>query len=156
KTYLHNFPDDDDHVFAGDIRPYGAEPWRIPQHAVLLAGFPCQPFSLAGVSKTNSLGRAHGFACEHQRNLSFEIAKIIDHHRPAAFLLENVKNLKGHDGGKTFAVIRHTLEVELGYRIQTRIISAEPFVPQKRQRIFIAGFREDSGFSFEEFDKLLP
>jgi DNA (cytosine-5)-methyltransferase 1 len=156
KTYLQNFPDDDDHVFAGDIRPYGAEPWRIPEHDVLLAGFPCQPFSLAGVSKKNSLGRAHGFDCEHQGNLFFEIAKIIDHHRPPVFLLENVKNLKSHDRGRTFEVIRHTLERDLGYRIATRIISAEPFVPQKRQRIFIVGFREEAGFSFDGFDDLLP
>lgn len=156
KTYLHNFPDEDDHILAGDIRPYGNEPWRIPQHDVLLAGFPCQPFSLAGVSKKNSLGRAHGFACEHQGNLFFEIAKIIDHHRPAAFLLENVKNLKSHDGGRTFEVIRHTLEKDLGYTLATRIISSEPFVPQKRRRIFIVGFRENAGFSFDDFDDLLP
>jgi DNA (cytosine-5)-methyltransferase 1 len=156
KTYLRNFPDGDDHVFAGDIRPYGEQPWRIPQHDVLLAGFPCQPFSLAGVSKKNSLGRAHGFDCEHQGNLFFEIASIIDCHRPAAFLLENVKNLKSHDRGRTFEVIRRTLEEDLGYRIATRIISSAPFVPQKRQRIFIVGFREDVDFSFDGFDSILP
>ncbi|NTZ43195.1 DNA (cytosine-5-)-methyltransferase [Altererythrobacter sp. SALINAS58] len=156
KTYLLNFPDGDDHVFAGDIRPYGENPALIPQHDVLLAGFPCQPFSLAGVSKKNSLGRAHGFACEEQGNLFFEIARILDHHRPAAFLLENVKNLKGHDKGRTFEVIRTTLEKDLGYKIQTRIISSAPFVPQKRQRIFIVGFREDAGFSFDDFDRFVP
>lgn len=156
KTYLRNFPDNDDHIFAGDIRPYGEAPWRIPEHDVLLAGFPCQPFSLAGVSKKNSLGRAHGFACEEQGNLFFEIASILEYHRPAAFLLENVKNLKGHDGGRTFEVIRRTLEQDLGYRISTRIISSAPFVPQKRQRIFIVGFREDAGFSFDAFDDMLP
>lgn len=157
QTYLLNFPDDDDsHVFAGDITPYGADPSLIPGHDVLLAGFPCQPFSLAGVSKKNSLGRAHGFACEEQGNLFFELARIIDHHRPAAFLLENVKNLKSHDRGKTFEVIRHTLQEELGYRIETRIISSASFVPQKRQRIFIVGFREDAGFSFDDFDRLVP
>jgi DNA (cytosine-5)-methyltransferase 1 len=156
KTYLHNFPDGEDHVLAGDIRPYGENPSRIPEFDVLLAGFPCQPFSLAGVSKKNSLGRAHGFACEHQGNLFFEIARIIDHHRPAAFLLENVKNLQSHDRGRTFEIIRHTLEKELGYRIDFRIISSAPFVPQKRQRIFIVGFREDVGFSFDGFEKLLP
>jgi len=155
KTYLLNFPDGDDHEFAGDIRPYGAEPWRIPKHDVLLAGFPCQPFSLAGVSKKNSLGRAHGFDCEHQGNLFFEIASILDCHRPPAFLLENVKNLRSHDGGRTFEVIRRTLE-DLGYRIATRIVSSAPFVPQKRQRIFIVGFREDVSFSFDDFDKILP
>ena len=156
QTYLRNFPDGDDHVFAGDIRPYGADPSLIPHHDVLLAGFPCQPFSLAGVSKKNSLGRKHGFDCEEQGNLFFEIAQIIDHHRPAAFLLENVKNLKSHDKGRTFRVIEETLTRDLGYKIQTRIISSAPFVPQKRQRIFIVGFREDAGFSFENFDAFVP
>ena len=156
KTYRANFADGDDHVFAGDIRPYGADPSLIPAFDVLLAGFPCQPFSLAGVSKKNSLGRAHGFDCEHQGNLFFEIARILDHHRPTAFLLENVKNLKSHDRGRTFEVIRRTLEEELGYRIETRIISSAPFVPQKRQRIFIVGFREDAGFDFSAFDRMVP
>ncbi|WP_108788699.1 DNA (cytosine-5-)-methyltransferase [Erythrobacter sp. Alg231-14] len=156
KTYLRNFPDGDDHVFAGDIRPYGEDPSLIPEHDVLLAGFPCQPFSLAGVSKKNSLGRKHGFECEEQGNLFFEIARIIRHHQPAAFLLENVKNLKSHDKGRTFEVIKNTLTDELGYRIQTRIISSAPFVPQKRQRIFIVGFREDAGFNFDDFDAFVP
>lgn len=156
KTYLRNFPDGDDHVFAGDIRPYGEDPTKIPEHDVLLAGFPCQPFSLAGVSKKNSLGRKHGFECEEQGNLFFEIARIISHHQPAAFLLENVKNLKSHDKGRTFEVIMDTLTKELGYKIQTRIISSAPFVPQKRQRIFIVGFREDAGFNFDDFDAFVP
>jgi DNA (cytosine-5)-methyltransferase 1 len=157
KTYRQNFPDShEDHVFAGDIRPYGEDPSKIPPFDVLLAGFPCQPFSLAGVSKKNSLGRAHGFACEQQGNLFFEIARILDHHRPPAFLLENVKNLKSHDKGRTFEVIRQTLEDDLKYKIQTRIISSAPFVPQKRQRIFIVGFREDAGFRFEDFDRFVP
>lgn len=156
KTYLRNFPDGDDHVFAGDIRPYGEDPSRIPEHDVLLAGFPCQPFSLAGVSKKNSLGRKHGFECEEQGNLFFEIARIISHHQPAAFLLENVKNLKSHDKGRTFEVIMDTLTKELGYKIKTRIISSAPFVPQKRQRIFIVGFREDAGFNFDDFDAFVP
>ncbi|GAA4045271.1 DNA (cytosine-5-)-methyltransferase [Parerythrobacter jejuensis] len=156
KTYLHNFPDGEDHKFAGDIRPYGQDPSKIPEFDVLLAGFPCQPFSLAGVSKKNSLGRAHGFACEDQGNLFFDIARIIDHHRPAAFLLENVKNLQSHDEGNTFDVIRRTLTEELGYKIDFRIINSAPFVPQKRQRIFIVGFREDVGFSFEQIEKKFP
>ena len=156
KTYLRNFPDGDDHVFAGDIRPFGEDPSRIPVHDVLLAGFPCQPFSLAGVSKKNSLGRKHGFECEEQGNLFFEIARIIRYHQPAAFLLENVKNLRSHDKGRTFEVIKDTLTKELGYNIQTRIISSAPFVPQKRQRIFIAGFREDAGFNFSDFDTFVP
>lgn len=155
-TYRANFPEDEDHVFAGDIRPYSADPSKIPEFDVLLAGFPCQPFSLAGVSKKNSLGRKHGFECEDQGNLFFEIARIIDYHRPPAFLLENVKNLKSHDKGRTFEVIRKTLEEDLKYKIQTRIISSAPFVPQKRQRIFIVGFREDQGFSFDDFDQFVP
>lgn len=89
KTYLRNFADGDDHVMAGDIRPYGAASSKIPAFDVLLAGFPCQPFSLAGVSKKNSLGRLHGFEDEKQGNLFFEIERILRHHRPAAFLLEN-------------------------------------------------------------------
>lgn len=156
QTYAKNFPDGDDHVMVGDIRPYGANPELIPEHDVLLAGFPCQPFSLAGVSKKNSLGRAHGFADEKQGNLFFEIESILRHHKPAAFLLENVKHLQRHDKGRTFEVIRRTLEDELGYAIDFRIVSSAPWVPQKRERIFIAGFRKDVGFSFDDFDRMIP
>lgn len=156
ETYSRNFADGDDHVMVGDIRPYGARPTLIPEHDVLLAGFPCQPFSLAGVSKKNSLGRAHGFADEKQGNLFFDIEAILRHHRPSAFLLENVKHLQRHDRGNTFEVIRRTLEDELGYAIDWRVISSEPWVPQKRERIFIAGFRKDVGFSFDDFDRMLP
>lgn len=156
KTYQRNFPDGDDHVLAGDIRPYGAEPSLIPGFDVLLAGFPCQPFSLAGVSKKNSLGRRHGFEDEKQGNLFFEIERIIRHHRPAAFLLENVKHLTRHDKGNTFEVIRQTLEDDLGYAIDFRVISSGPWVPQKRERIFIVGFRQDVGFCFDGFDAVIP
>jgi DNA (cytosine-5)-methyltransferase 1 len=156
ETYKRNFPDDDDHILVGDIRPYGANPSLIPEFDVLLAGFPCQPFSLAGVSKKNSLGRKHGFEDEKQGNLFFEIERILRHHRPAAFLLENVKHLQRHDRGRTFAVIRHTLEKQLGYTISWKVISSAPWVPQKRERIFIAGFREDVGFSFDGFDRTRP
>ena len=156
RTYAANFLDGDDHVLAGDIRPYGDNPSLIPAHDLLLAGFPCQPFSLAGVSKKNSLGRAHGFDDEKQGNLFFYIRDILKHHRPAAFLLENVKHLERHDGRRTFGVIRDVLENELGYRIDFRVISSEPWVPQKRERIFIAGFREDVGFSFSDFDRMVP
>lgn len=156
ETYKRNFADGDDHMMVGDIRPYGANPSLIPEHDVLLAGFPCQPFSLAGVSKKNSLGRAHGFADEKQGNLFFEIESILRHHRPAAFLLENVKHLQRHDKGNTFTVIRHTLEKELNYEIDFRVISSKPWVPQKRERIFIAGFRKDVGFSFSDFDRMIP
>jgi DNA (cytosine-5)-methyltransferase 1 len=156
KTYRANFVDGDDHVMVGDIRPYGDDPSLIPDHDVLLAGFPCQPFSLAGVSKKNSLGRAHGFDDEKQGNLFFYIRDILKHHRPPAFMLENVKHLERHDGGNTFRVIRDTLENELGYRIDFRVISSEPWVPQKRERIFIVGFREDVGFTFDDFDRMIP
>jgi DNA (cytosine-5)-methyltransferase 1 len=146
KTYAENFSID--HEFAGDIREYSAEPSRIPSHDVLLAGFPCQPFSIAGVSKKNSLGRPHGFLDDTQGTLFYDTAKIIAHHRPAAFLLENVKNLERHDGGKTFATIKHVLEQELGYHIQHRVISSEGYVPQKRERVFIIGFRDKTDFDF--------
>lgn len=146
KTYQNNFRDN--HPVAGDIREYSENPALVPDHDVLLAGFPCQPFSLAGVSKKNSLGRQHGFLDETQGTLFFDTAQIIAHHRPAAFLLENVKNLEGHDGGKTFKTIMKVLREELGYHVQSRVISSEAWVPQKRQRIFIVGFREPSRFDF--------
>lgn len=144
RTYRANFPDD--HDIAGDITKVNAD--EIPEHDVLLAGFPCQPFSLAGVSKKNALGREHGFRCEAQGTLFFDVARIIEHHRPKAFLLENVKNLVSHDRGRTFEVIRKTLADELGYYIQTRVIDAKSFVPQHRERIFIVGFREENNFDF--------
>lgn len=147
-TYIRNYPGT--HEFGFDVRDYSKEPGRIPTHDVLLAGFPCQPFSLAGVSKKNALGRPHGFLCDTQGTLFFDLAQIIAHSRPAAFLLENVKNLESHDGGKTFATIMHVLKNELGYDVHTRVISSEPWVPQKRERIFIVGFREKSLFSFDD------
>lgn len=150
ETYLANFTNDDTHEFGSDIRPYADNPDRIPSHDVLLAGFPCQPFSIAGVSKKNSLGRPHGFLCDTQGTLFYDLAKIIEYHRPPAFLLENVKNLERHDGGKTFTTIKHVLENELGYHIHTRVISSGPWVPQKRERIFIVGFREPNSFDFDE------
>lgn len=140
-TYRANFHDGPDHVFAGDITKVEAA--EIPDHDVLLAGFPCQPFSIAGVSKKNALGRAHGFRCEAQGTLFFDVARIIEEKRPKVILLENVKNLLSHDSGRTFGVIRRTLELELGYRISARVIDARSFVPQHRERIFIAGVRED-------------
>ena len=152
QTYAANFPDDEDHEFAEDIRPYAEMPNRIPDHDVLLAGFPCQPFSIAGVSKKNALGRPHGFLCDTQGTLFYDLAEIIKYHRPPAFLLENVKNLERHDGGKTFGTIMHVLEKELGYEVHTRVISSHPWVPQKRERIFIVGFRNPSDFSFDDLE----
>jgi DNA (cytosine-5)-methyltransferase 1 len=122
----------------------------IPDHDVLVAGFPCQPFSIAGVSKKNALGRLHGFDDETQGTLFFDILRILMHHRPAGFLLENVKNLKSHDKGRTFDVIRRKLEDELGYQLQTRIIDAAHYLPQHRERIVMVGFRENVPFSFDD------
>lgn len=147
KTYRANYHDH--HPVVGDITKVDTA--LIPEHDVLLAGFPCQPFSLAGVSKKNSLGRAHGFECNTQGTLFFDVERIIAAKRPKAFLLENVKNLTSHDKGKTFKVITQTLEEKLGYRIFYKVIDANGFVPQHRQRIFIVGFREDTSFSWDDF-----
>ena len=144
ESYRANFGHE--HI-SGDIRQVDAG--EIPEHDVLLAGFPCQPFSLAGISKKNSLGRAHGFECKTQGTLFFEIKRILDTHRPKAFLLENVKNLRGHNKGQTFAVIEQVLTEELGYQVQTRVIDACSFVPQHRERLFIVGFRDENDFDFE-------
>jgi DNA (cytosine-5)-methyltransferase 1 len=147
-TYKANFGEA--HEVNGDITKIEAR--DIPQHDVLVAGFPCQPFSIAGVSKKNALGRPHGFACETQGTLFFDVARIIAHHRPPAFLLENVKNLKSHDGGKTFRVIMQTLQGELGYDVHHRVIDAKSFVPQHRERIFIVGFRRKTAFDFNDLE----
>jgi DNA (cytosine-5)-methyltransferase 1 len=146
QTYRANFPDD--HEIAGDITKVKAA--DIPMHDVVLAGFPCQPFSLAGVSKKNALGRAHGFMDKTQGTLFFDVLRILKHHRPAAFLLENVKNLKSHNGGDTFKTIIGALEDDLGYEISTRVIDAKGYVPQHRERIYIVGFRRDTGFNFDK------
>jgi DNA (cytosine-5)-methyltransferase 1 len=150
KTYHANFPDN--RPIAGDIREVDAA--AIPEHDVLVAGFPCQPFSIAGVSKKNALGRLHGFQDETQGTLFFDVLRVLMHHRPAAFLLENVKNLKSHDKGRTFEVIRRKLTEDLGYTLHTRIIDAANFVPQHRERIVVVGFRENTGFSYD--DLVLP
>ncbi|HTA45460.1 MAG TPA: DNA (cytosine-5-)-methyltransferase [Bryobacteraceae bacterium] len=147
KTYVENFGFEEDR-FAGDIVPIAAD--DIPDHDVLVAGFPCQPFSIAGVSKKNALGRPHGFECATQGTLFFEVARIISQKRPKAFLLENVKNLVSHDRGNTFRVIRETLVRELGYHVRHKIIDGGRFVPQHRERILIVGFREPVGFDFEQ------
>ncbi len=141
---------------------------EIPDHDVLLAGFPCQPFSLAGVSKKNSLGRKHGFECETQGTLFFDVARIIAAKKPAAFLLENVKNLKSHDKGKTFRVICEALD-ELGYEVadvnapkgqDPKVIDAKLFLPQHRERIVLVGFRRDlnvhQGFTLKDISRLVP
>ena len=148
-TYQANYVSN--HPVEGDIRQFTKDEIslaKIPSHDVLVAGFPCQPFSIAGVSKKNSLGRAHGFHCETQGTLFFDLAQIIEYHRPPVILLENVKNLLSHDGGNTFRVIRRTLEKELGYTIHYRIIDGQHWVPQHRERIFIVGFKNDNDFDF--------
>ncbi len=148
ETYLANY--DCDHEIAGDITKVSVS--DIPAHDVLLAGFPCQPFSIAGVSKKNALNKPHGFRCNIQGTLFFDVARIIKHHRPRVFLLENVKNLVNHDRGRTFRIIHETLKEELGYHVDCKVINARSFVPQNRERIFIAGFRESANFSFDELD----
>lgn len=148
QTYLANFACE--HEVVGDITKVPVE--DIPAHDLLLAGFPCQPFSIAGVSKKNALNRPHGFADETQGTLFFNVAQIIKHHRPRAFLLENVKNLVNHDKGRTFEVIHRTLTAELGYQVHWKVINSKAFVPQQRERIFIVGFREANDFTFDDLD----
>jgi DNA (cytosine-5)-methyltransferase 1 len=136
------------HMIEGDITKVCEN--SVPDHDILVAGFPCQPFSLAGVSKKNSLGRAHGFADPTQGTLFFDIKRILAAKRPKAFLLENVKNLRSHDRGKTFQVIMRTLREDLGYFVpEPRVLDGAAFVPQHRERIFIAGFREDLGYDWQ-------
>ena len=148
RTYSENFGGG--HPLVGDITKIDAS--DVPDHDVLLGGFPCQPFSIAGVSKKNSLDRAHGFADETQGTLFFDIARIIKEKRPAAFLLENVKNLKAHDRGRTFEVILGVLRDELGYEVHARVVDAAHFTPQHRERIMIVGFRSPTAFTWEEME----
>lgn len=148
RTYMANFGGQ--HPIDGDITKIAAE--DIPEHDVLLAGFPCQPFSIAGVSKKNALGRAHGFADETQGTLFFDVARIIAAKRPKAFLLENVKNLQSHDKGRTFDVILRTLREDLGYQVFYKVIDGAHFVPQHRERIIIVGFREPVHFDWSMVD----
>ncbi|HUD92653.1 DNA (cytosine-5-)-methyltransferase [Sphingobium sp.] len=148
QTYAANFRDN--HTLHGDITIIKTH--EIPDHDVLLAGFPCQPFSIAGVSKKNSLGRQHGFLDETQGTLFFDVARVLRDKRPAAFMLENVKNLTSHDKGRTFQVILKTLTEELGYKVWHKVIDAKHFVPQHRERIVIVGFREEVQFSWDDLD----
>jgi len=150
KTYLANFPQDNQHIFVGDITQVDEN--DVPDHDVLLAGFPCQPFSIAGVSKKNALGRPHGFECATQGTLFFDVARIIAAKQPKAFLLENVKNLLSHDKGNTFKVVLQTLRDELGYDVHYKVIDGQRFVPQHRERIIIVGFRDKTDFSWDDLD----
>lgn len=183
RTYKANFACDNSyHTFNEDIRDvtlsqnsevtdeeaYAHIDSVVPDHDVLLAGFPCQPFSIAGVSKKNALGVKHGFECDTQGTLFFDVARIIAAKRPAAFVLENVKNLKSHDRGKTFKVIMQALD-ELGYVVadathegsnDPRIIDGQHWVPQHRERIVLVGFRRDlnvhQGLSLRDLPRPAP
>ncbi|AUX93915.1 DNA cytosine methyltransferase [Mixta gaviniae] len=182
RTYKANwYCDEQQHRFNQDIRDVTLSQradideqtaWRhidqsVPDHDVLLAGFPCQPFSLAGVSKKNALGRAHGFACEAQGTLFFDVARIIAAKKPAIFVLENVKNLKSHDKGNTFRIIMQTLD-ELGYDVadadaagpDPKIIDGQHFLPQHRERIVLVGFRRElglkPGFTLRDISRFWP
>lgn len=144
KTYFDNF----DVLPQGDITKIRAQ--DIPDHDILVAGFPCQPFSIAGVSKKNSMGRATGFQDKTQGTLFFDVCRILQAKRPKAFLLENVKNLKSHDHGNTWRVIQESLN-QLGYEIFSQIIDGQGFVPQHRERIFIVGFDRKRYGNFYNF-----
>jgi DNA (cytosine-5)-methyltransferase 1 len=126
-----------DEIPQGDLRKI--KPADIPDHDLLAAGFPCQPFSIAGVSKKKSLGQAHGFSCAAQGNLFFYLATIIELKRPPVIFLENVKNLRSHDQGRTWKVITEKLN-DLNYKIFTKVIDAASWVPQHRERVYIVGF----------------
>ncbi|MDY6873921.1 MAG: DNA (cytosine-5-)-methyltransferase [Chloroflexota bacterium] len=148
KTYSNWFGE----IPTGDITKI--DPKQIPDHDILTAGFPCQPFSIAGVSKKNSLGQKHGFRDKTQGTLFFNLANIIETKRPPILILENVKNLLSHDKGKTWQVISETLE-DLKYHIFYKVIDAAGWVPQHRERIFIIGFdklvfSEKPDFKFPE------
>jgi DNA (cytosine-5)-methyltransferase 1 len=158
-SHLHEISDEEAYTHIDQL---------IPDHDVLLAGFPCQPFSLAGVSKKNSLGRMHGFECDAQGTLFFDVCRIIKAKRPVGFVLENVKNLKSHDKGRTFQVICDALD-ELGYDVadvavtrgpDPKVIDAANFVPQHRERIVLAGFRRDldvfNEFTLKDVRKYFP
>ena len=147
KTYLANFGE----MPFGDITKEETKKY-IPEHFdVLCAGFPCQPFSIAGVSKKKSLGRETGFRDKTQGTLFFDVADIISRHRPKAFFLENVKNLVSHDKGNTFKVIQSTLE-ELEYSIYYKVMDGKDYVPQHRERIMIVGFDKHRYHNKETFN----
>ena len=147
KTYMANFGD----MPFGDITSEYTKAFIPEQFDVLCAGFPCQPFSIAGVSKKNSLGRETGFKDKTQGTLFFDVADIISRHRPKAFYLENVKNLVSHDKGRTFKVIAETLK-ELGYSIHYKVLDGQSFVPQHRERIMIVGYDKKIYGGEEKFE----
>lgn len=133
QTYFANFGEQPD----GDITKVNEN--DIPDHDILVAGFPCQPFSIAGVSKKQSMGKATGFEDKTQGTLFFDVCRILKAKRPKAFMLENVKNLCSHDKGRTFKVITESLD-ELDYEVFYQVIDGQMYVPQHRERILIVGF----------------
>ena len=141
-TYEANFGEKP----AGDIIAIPNE--EIPAHDILVAGFPCQPFSISGVSKKNALKVPHGFKDPTQGTLFFEIKRILEYRRPAAFMLENVKNLRNHDRGITYKIIMDILKNELKYDVHDKVIDARSYVPQHRERIYIVGFNRPVDFNF--------
>lgn len=147
KTYFSNFGD----MPFGDITKEITKSYIPKYFDILCAGFPCQPFSIAGVSKKKSLGRETGFKDKTQGTLFFDVADIISRHRPKAFYLENVKNLTSHDKGNTFRVIRETLE-ELNYSIHYKVMDGQTYVPQHRERIMIVGFDKERYHGEEIFE----
>ena len=147
-TYAENFSNDSSHQFASDIRSIHES--NVPDHEVLVAGFPCQPFSAAGVSKKNSLGKPHGFLDETQGTLFFDVARIINSKRPKVFMLENVRNLLAHDSGRTFETIHNALTDQLGYSVSYKVIDSRHWVPQSRKRIYIIGVDGERAFDFEK------
>ena len=146
QTYEANWHDEN--PVAGDITK--VDEHDVPDIDLLLAGFPCQPFSIAGVSKKQSMGRPTGFEDKTQGTLFFDVARIIKAKQPKAFLLENVKNLLSHDRGRTFKTIYSVLTEDLGYHVTYKLIDAAGFVPQHRERTYIVGFREENGFTFDD------
>lgn len=154
RTYSENFSFSAEHEFATDITQVDEN--DVPDHEFLVAGFPCQPFSIAGVSKKNALGKPHGFECTTQGTLFFDIARILAAKRPKVFLLENVKNLLSHDGGNTLRIIIETLRDELEYNVTYAVIDSKGFLPQHRERLLIVGFRDIKNFSFADLRKPAP
>jgi DNA (cytosine-5)-methyltransferase 1 len=149
KTYSDNFGDEP----VGDIRQVNGD--QVPDHDILVAGFPCQPFSLSGIGAKRKLGQQTGFSDQTQGTLFFDVLRIIKAKRPRAFLLENVKNLVSHDKGNTFRVIEGSLR-EIGYNVHFRIMDSKGLVPQHRERIFIVGFDKPTNFSFPEIADSRP
>ena len=147
KTYLANFGE----MPFGDITKEEVKKYIPTQFDVLCAGFPCQPFSIAGISKKKSLGRETGFRDKTQGTLFFDVADILSRHRPKAFFLENVKNLVSHDKGNTFKIIQATLE-ELEYSIHYKVMDGKAYVPQHRERIMIVGFDKKRYYGEEKFE----